>query len=46
MAYRSRKSATPWAISPPTSPRPVYRHVIVPEIRGGATIMDDVFDDD
>jgi integrase len=24
----------------------VYRHVIVPEIRGGATIMDDVFDDD
>ena len=24
----------------------VYRHVIVPEIRGGATVMDDVFDDD
>jgi hypothetical protein len=23
----------------------VYRHVIVPEIRGGATVMDDVFDD-
>ena len=21
----------------------VYRHVIVPEIRGGATVMDDVF---
>ena len=24
----------------------VYRHVIVPEIRGGATVMDDLFDDD
>jgi hypothetical protein len=24
----------------------VYRHVIVPEIRGGATVMDDVFYDD
>ena len=24
----------------------VYRHVIVPEIRGGATVMDDVFGDD
>jgi integrase len=24
----------------------VYRHVIVPEIRGGATVMDDVFSDD
>jgi len=24
----------------------VYRHVIVPEIRGGATVMDGVFDDD
>ena len=24
----------------------VYRHVIVPAIRGGATVMDDVFDDD
>ena len=24
----------------------VYRHVIVPAIRGGATIMDDIFDDD
>jgi integrase len=24
----------------------VYRHVIVPEIRGGATVMDDIFDDD
>ena len=24
----------------------VYRHVIVPEIRGGATVMDDVFDDE
>jgi hypothetical protein len=24
----------------------VYRHVIVPEIRGGATVMDDVFNDD
>jgi len=23
----------------------VYRHVIVPEIRGGATVMDDVFND-
>ena len=23
----------------------VYRHVIVPEIRGGATVMDDVFSD-
>jgi integrase len=23
----------------------VYRHVIVPEIRGGATVMDDVFDE-
>jgi len=23
----------------------VYRHVIVPAIRGGATVMDDVFDD-
>ena len=23
----------------------VYRHVIVPEIHGGATVMDDVFDD-
>jgi len=23
----------------------VYRHVIVPAIRGGATIMDDIFDD-
>ncbi len=23
----------------------VYRHVIVPEIRGGATVMDDIFDD-
>ena len=23
----------------------VYRHVIVPEIRGGATVMDAVFDD-
>jgi RNase P subunit RPR2 len=24
----------------------VYRHVIVPEIRGGATVMDDIFNDD
>jgi hypothetical protein len=24
----------------------VYRHVIVPEIRGGATVMDDAFGDD
>jgi Tetratricopeptide repeat len=24
----------------------VYRHVIVPEIGGGATVMDDVFNDD
>jgi integrase len=24
----------------------VYRHVIVPEIRGGATVMDGVFSDD
>jgi len=24
----------------------VYRHVIVPEIRGGATVMDDIFDDE
>ena len=24
----------------------VYCHVIVPEIRGGATVMDDVFNDD
>ena len=24
----------------------VYRHVIVPEIRGGATVMDDAFSDD
>jgi integrase len=24
----------------------VYRHVIVPKIRGGATVMDDVFADD
>ena len=24
----------------------VYRHVIVPAIRGGATVMDSVFDDD
>jgi hypothetical protein len=24
----------------------VYRHVIVPAIRGGATVMDDVFDDE
>jgi hypothetical protein len=24
----------------------VYRHVIAPEIRGGATVMDGVFDDD
>jgi integrase len=24
----------------------VYRHVIVPEIRGGATMMDDIFDDE
>jgi hypothetical protein len=24
----------------------VYRHVIAPEIRGGATVMDDVFGDD
>jgi integrase len=24
----------------------VYRHVIVPKIRGGAAVMDDVFDDD
>jgi hypothetical protein len=24
----------------------VYRHVIVPEIRGGATVMDDVFGND
>ena len=24
----------------------VYRHVIVPEIRRGATVMDDVFNDD
>jgi len=24
----------------------VYRHVIVPAIRGGATVMDDVFSDD
>lgn len=23
-----------------------YRHVIVPEIRGGATVTDDVFGDD
>ena len=23
----------------------VYRHVIVPEIRGGATVMDNLFDD-
>jgi hypothetical protein len=23
----------------------VYRHVIVPEIRAGATVMDDVFND-
>ena len=23
----------------------VYRHVIVPAIRGGATVMDDIFDD-
>jgi hypothetical protein len=23
----------------------VYRHVIVPEIRSGATVMDNVFDD-
>jgi hypothetical protein len=24
----------------------VYRHVIVPAIKGGATVTDDVFDDD
>ena len=24
----------------------IYRHVIVPEIRGGTTVMDDVFNDD
>ena len=24
----------------------VYRHVIVPEIRGGATVMDDLFNDE
>jgi hypothetical protein len=24
----------------------VYRHVIVPEIHGGATVMDGVFDDE
>ncbi len=24
----------------------VYRHVIVPKIRGGATVMDDVFADE
>ncbi len=24
----------------------VYRHVIVPAIRGGATVMDDIFDSD
>jgi hypothetical protein len=24
----------------------VYRHVIVPEIGGGATVLDDVFNDD
>jgi hypothetical protein len=24
----------------------VYRHVIVPEIRGGATVLGDVFNDD
>jgi len=24
----------------------VYRHVIVPEIRGGATVMDGIFDDE
>jgi hypothetical protein len=24
----------------------VYRHVIVPKIRGGATVMDDVFNND
>jgi hypothetical protein len=24
----------------------VYRHVIVPEIRGGPTVMDDFFNDD
>jgi hypothetical protein len=24
----------------------VYRHVIVPAIRGGATVMDNIFDED
>jgi hypothetical protein len=24
----------------------VYRHMIVPAIRDGATVMDDIFDDD
>jgi hypothetical protein len=24
----------------------VYRHVIVPAIRGGATVMDDIFDEE
>ena len=29
-----------------TTTETVYRHVIVPEIRGGATVMDDVFNED
>jgi integrase len=34
----------PWATSPPRVTETVYRHVIVPAIRGGATVMDSVFD--
>ena len=47
MVSRSKRSATPWATSQPTYvTETVYRHVIVPETRGGATVMDDVFNDD
>jgi hypothetical protein len=34
------------AVPAPAEPETVYRHVIVPAIRGGATVMDDVFGDE
>jgi len=50
------KTLRPHQIAAPSLPVPpvrsthvtetAYRHVIVPEIRGGATVMDDVFGDD
>jgi hypothetical protein len=46
MAHQSQRSATPSGHKPTHLAETVYRHVIVPAISGGATVVDDVFGDD